>query len=146
MKVLSVMNPWAYWIIYGSLAYGVKDVENRKYRTNFRGRILIHASQKIDVSIPDRDEIRMNAGKRIDWSKYNGRILGSVEIVDCVQDSESGWANKGLWHWVLRDPVIFDYPQLAKGSLGLWDFDTHTCAYYEMIRSTRPPKNRGGSV
>jgi hypothetical protein len=43
MKVLSVKNPWAFLIIY----YG-KDIENRTRKTNYRGRIAIHASLKSD--------------------------------------------------------------------------------------------------
>jgi hypothetical protein len=123
MKALSVMNPWAYWIIYGSPVYGIKDVENRKYRTNYRGRVLIHASKKIDINVPTRDERKINGGKEVDWEKLNGRILGSVEIVDCVQDSKSLWAEAEMWHWILKNPVILDCPILAKGKLGLWEYD-----------------------
>ena len=39
MKTLSIRNPWAYLI-----AYGVKDVENRSWKTDYRGELLIHAS------------------------------------------------------------------------------------------------------
>lgn len=38
MKVLSIQNPWAVLV-----AAGIKDVENRGQRTNYRGRLLIHA-------------------------------------------------------------------------------------------------------
>jgi hypothetical protein len=36
---LSIKNPWPYLI-----AAGVKDVENRSWTTNYRGRLLLHAS------------------------------------------------------------------------------------------------------
>lgn len=39
MKTLSIKNPWSYLI-----AAGAKDVENRSWNTDFRGRILIHSS------------------------------------------------------------------------------------------------------
>ena len=40
MKVLSVKQPWAAFLVNG-----IKDIENRTRRTTFRGRILIHASK-----------------------------------------------------------------------------------------------------
>ncbi len=33
-----------------------------------------------------------------------GAILGSVEIVGCVQNSIGRWAIPGQWHWILKDP------------------------------------------
>lgn len=41
-KVLSVRQPYA-----SLLVGGIKDVENRSRRTNFRGTVLIHASAKM---------------------------------------------------------------------------------------------------
>ncbi|HTV55212.1 MAG TPA: ASCH domain-containing protein, partial [Terriglobia bacterium] len=43
MKALSIRQPWA-WLIVN----GFKPIENRSWNTNFRGRILIHASLKVD--------------------------------------------------------------------------------------------------
>ena len=39
MKCLSILQPWAWAIIHGG-----KDVENRTWRTAYRGPLLIHAS------------------------------------------------------------------------------------------------------
>ncbi len=41
MKALSIIQPWA-----SLIATGIKDVENRTWRTNYRGEFLIHASAK----------------------------------------------------------------------------------------------------
>ena len=38
MKAISIKQPWA-----SLIAYGIKDIENRTWRTNYRGRVLIHA-------------------------------------------------------------------------------------------------------
>lgn len=38
MKTLSVRQPWA-----SLLVSGLKDIENRTWAPNFKGRILIHA-------------------------------------------------------------------------------------------------------
>ena len=37
MKVLSVRQPWAWLIVNGH-----KDIENREWETNLRGRVWIH--------------------------------------------------------------------------------------------------------
>lgn len=39
MKALSIKQPWA-----SLIAHGIKDIENRTWRTHFRGKIYIHAS------------------------------------------------------------------------------------------------------
>lgn len=39
MKTLSVRQPWA-----SLLVSGLKDIENRTWTPNFKGRIMIHAS------------------------------------------------------------------------------------------------------
>ena len=41
MKALSIKQPWA-----SLIAHGIKDIENRTWKTNFRGRIYIHACGK----------------------------------------------------------------------------------------------------
>lgn len=42
MKCLSVKNPWGYLI-----CAGVKDVENRTWETDYRGRLYIHSSGEL---------------------------------------------------------------------------------------------------
>jgi len=127
MKVLSVQNPWAYWIMYYD-----KTVENRTWKTKHRGRILIHASTRWDNNAPidpwrlkapnaSREEIE----RLIEQCKQtSGYILGSVELYDCrlFADEADSWAQPGLWHWLLRDPDVWDKPLYAKGSLGLWNY------------------------
>ncbi|PIE97453.1 MAG: hypothetical protein CR988_07775 [Treponema sp.] len=47
-KVLSVKNPFSYLIIYGG-----KDVENRTWKTDYRGRLYIHSSGRPMLFFPD---------------------------------------------------------------------------------------------
>ncbi len=47
-----------------------------------------------------------------------GAIVGSVEIVDCVLNAKSKWANRGQWHWILKSPRILAKPIPFKGALG----------------------------
>ena len=55
MKALSVRQPWAW-----AIAAAGKDVENRTWRTDYRGLIAIHASARPDDSwqLPGLDLIR----------------------------------------------------------------------------------------
>jgi len=91
-RALSIRQPWAHAILHL-----IKDVENRPWRTNFRGPLLIQASLKVE-----RDEAT-KLGLDPD-ELTTGAIVGQVEVVDCIQDSKSKWASPGQWHWVLKDP------------------------------------------
>ena len=59
----------------------------------------------------------------------NGVILGSVEIVDCVLNHPSIWAEVGTYNWVLANPIKFEMPIPAKGQLGFWEFNE--ISYFE---------------
>jgi hypothetical protein len=107
-----------------------KGVENRTWKTKLRGRILIHASRRWDNNAPRQNWLTNNPNltdgeieNQMDLCrKFNGLILGSVELYDCVQNSEDKWARPGMWRWLLRDPDIWKTPILYRGSLGLWTF------------------------
>lgn len=93
-RVLSLYPEWAWEIIHGD-----KDVEYRTWSTQYRGRILIHASSKRggNQGIP------------------RSAIIGAVNLVDCVTEAESDV------HWLLRNPApIEPIVQNVKGKLGLW--------------------------
>jgi hypothetical protein len=126
MKGLSVRAPW--WLAI--LHYG-KDIENRDWKTNFRGTIYIHASSWFRVSeiLQDIDSIRHIckvtgqpfAEILVDYLKSGcGRIVGKVDIVDCVENSESPWFF-GKYGFVLENPVAFAHPIPFKAMLGLFD-------------------------
>ncbi len=95
---------------------GIKDVENRTWRTNYRGRLVIHAGSGIDRE-------GMNEHGRLLADYPHGAILGTVELVDCVRDSTSPWAIDERWHWLLADPRPYDAPIPVKGKLGLWTYE-----------------------
>lgn len=128
MKAITIKQPWASLIVSG-----LKDIENRTWKTNFRGRVLIHAGMKADnhwsASVPVCDKVdkflREISKGGTDWSNYHfGAIIGSVEIVDCVQNHPSLWAENGVWNWVLANPVMFDEPITeVKGKLSFWEYD-----------------------
>jgi len=56
-----------------------------------------------------------------------GAIIGSVELVDCVINHPSIWAEKStaehyIYNWVLANPILFPEPIPAKGKLSFWNF------------------------
>lgn len=142
-KVLSVKQPWSFLI-----CSGVKDIENRTWKCpqKYIGeRVLIHASAKPDNIKLDIEgqatvkEIQLfSALNYCDEDELYSAIIGSVEIVDCVINHPSIWAEKSepgqddytnewlkpIYNWVLANPILFDKPILnVKGKLGFWDYD-----------------------
>jgi hypothetical protein len=113
IKTLTVHNPWAWAIIFGG-----KDTENRSWPTPYRGRLIIHAGQKTD-----RPAITWLNDHGIDVpvrALDRGVIIGMVDLVDCVQDSTSMWADHGAWHWVLKNPEPADFIVPTRGQLGVY--------------------------
>lgn len=131
LPCLSVRQPWA-WLIVN----GFKPIENRTWRTRFRGRILIHAGRQMTC-----EEWRSAAAFAVERCEVphehfyesgaahfscldRGGIVGSVEIVDCVDEHDSSWF-VGPFGFVLRDPraraftpyrgalTIFQVPEAA---------------------------------
>lgn len=52
-------------------------------------------------------------------------IIGTVELVDVVEDSSSPWAQTGYKHWIFRNAVLFREPitGIATSRTGLWKHD-----------------------
>lgn len=122
MKALSIRQPWAWLIIHGG-----KDIENRTWHTKFRGRFLVHAAQGMTRhDYCDALELVMRAA-HIDVLRgfpmfddlRRGGIIGSVELVDSVDASDSPWymGEKGF---VLRDPKPLPFIP-CKGRLQFFD-------------------------
>lgn len=110
MKALTVRQPWASLIVAG-----IKDVENRPRRLRYRGRLAIHAGLGVN-----KDALRKYR-HLYDEPLPAGAIIGSVEVVDCVENSKSKWALDGYFHWVLANPRELKRPRPMRGHLGLWD-------------------------
>lgn len=114
--VLTVKQPWAYCIMFLG-----KDIENRTRKTNIRGTIAIHASKQIDHAAYYWLKAQGNELPSIE-ALITGKILGTVEITDCVQEHISIWKEKGTWGYVLQNPKPFTDPIAAKGNLGFWKY------------------------
>ena len=119
MLALSIRQPWAWLIINGG-----KDIENRDWPTKFRGRILVHAGK--GMTRDEFDSAAIFSFGRTGTAKLpppdelqRGRIIGSVEIVDCVKRSDSHWF-VGTYGFVLRDPRPLPFLPW-KGQLGFFN-------------------------
>ena len=153
-KVLSAKQPWSFLI-----CSGIKDIENRTWKCpqKYMGqRVLIHASsdKKFNYDVLNIKQYNAFLDKQTFKSDdfpfadklTRSAIIGSVEIVDCVINHPSIWAEKTdllglsetyykiyssvinvppiIHNWVLTNPILFDKPILnVKGKLGFWDYD-----------------------
>lgn len=117
MKAISIRQPWA-WLIVN----GYKDIENRSWRTKYRGQVLIHASQGVKTIEYVRASTLANQ-LGITLPKINdfetGGIVGVATITDCVEQSESPWfvGEKGF---VLADARPLKFIQM-KGKLSFFE-------------------------
>lgn len=96
MKALSLMQPWAWMMTHGLPGIPMKDIENRKWQTSFRGPVLVHASKTFDDDgldfIQDKLEELGFDYEQVLPEKYNqGGIVGVFTITDCVRHSKSPW-------------------------------------------------------
>ena len=118
MKALSIRQPWAYLIVNG-----FKDIENRDWHTGYRGSVIVHASKySDDNSIWGAKDLMDRLG--IPWPKREtmalGAIVGIVDIVDCVESSDSPWF-AGRYGFVLANPRIVTPAIPYRGRLGLYE-------------------------
>lgn len=119
MKTLSVMQPWA-WL----MANDYKDIENRGWKTSYRGYILIHAGQRFDREGYDWvkaqfPEIPLPAPEALE----RGGIVGKVALVDCLGTDVmvlSPWYQGAKYAWKVLggQPLPF---QPCKGKLSLFE-------------------------
>lgn len=114
MKALTIRQPWA-WAIMS----GIKTIENRTWKTPYRGDIIIHAAKGPEVGmygvLPD--------GTAIPGNLPRGVALGVVELIDILPVEECDPDNPfviGPWCWVLSRPRPLTQPIACKGALSLW--------------------------
>lgn len=122
---LSIRQPWVHFIF--DLPRDLrKDVENRSWPTKVRGRVWIHASKYMTTDDYDagRDFAIQDVGVPAIEIAYadelpKGVIVGSVDLVDCVKASASGWF-AGEYGFLLANPIKIAKPIPCAGALGFW--------------------------
>ena len=125
MKALTIKEPWATLIIDE-----YKKYEFRSWKTNYRGKILIHAGKSLEK----------NQAKK--FKEYNlkyscGEIIGEAELIDCIKVTEEFdeylkginpivYGNSGHvenYAWKLENIKKYNKKIPAKGQLGLWNYE-----------------------
>jgi ASCH domain len=118
---LSIRQPWAWSIIHAG-----KDIENRSWNTNYRGRFYIHAAKGLTRA--EYDDFLDFTGDRFRFSLpghlhcppadelRRGGIIGEAELVDCVREHISPWFT-GKYGFLLRNPKPLPFRPLS-GELG----------------------------
>lgn len=120
MKALTVQQPWAWAIVSGG-----KRIENRSWRTNHRGPVLIHAGLQVDRVAENRTLTMRRAVDGPDAHLPRGFIIGVAYLTDVHHGGLepvlcSPWAWMDVWHWVLSYARPLHEPIPVKGRLGLW--------------------------
>lgn len=121
MKALTIKQPWAELI-----ACGDKRVENRGWKTNYRGPIAIHAGvNKAMVKLICFPE-------SVDDFVY-GAVIATADIIDCVligspESKKHKWLAtsvyaEGPWCWILKNVKRLKKPAPAKGKLSFWEWN-----------------------
>ena len=116
-------QPFAELIILGK-----KTIELRKWNTNYRGELLIHAPLKVRKE----DAKRLKINKKF----VTGAIVGKVEIYDVKKydsqkqvklDQKFHFASKNFhdrtFGFLLKNQKAFRIPIPYKGQLGLFDVE-----------------------
>jgi len=112
VKALSVRQPWAWAIVAG-----LKPVENRTWRTVYRGPLAIHASQRFDAD--GAAWIAQHVGCAVPAALPHGGIVGHVQLTDCVEQFDSPWFF-GPYGFVLQRATALPLVPLP-GRLRLFD-------------------------
>ena len=125
VKIISVRQPWAWLIVAGH-----KDIENRTWRTSYRGRLLIHASLATEPEdFPMQRQWIEPCGLVIPEDLPRGAIVGAATLshVDCGNGYQgdglacsSPWF-EGPYGFHMADAVEFAEPIPWRGQLGLRD-------------------------
>ena len=125
MKALTIKQPWATLIIEG-----YKKYEFRSWKTNYRGKILIHAGLSLEKNNSKKFE-----NYNLKYSK--GEIIGEAELVDCILVDEKfnqellninpilyGQSNHNMvYAWKLENVKKYETKIPIKGKLGLWNYE-----------------------
>lgn len=125
MKALTIKEPWATLIIDG-----YKKYEFRSWKTNYRGKILIHAGMSLE-----KDMLERFKDYNLECSK--GAIIGEALLTDCILVNKEfndelrsvdpivyGRSNHvETYAWKLENVVKYDKPIYIKGKLGLWNYE-----------------------
>lgn len=125
MKVITIKQPWA-----SLITSGIKEYEFRSWKTNYRGKLLIHAGCGVDKEIANFKELNLEYPKK--------RIVALVELVDClklddnlnkkiISENNIAYGNKYRegYAWKIKLIKKINSDKEINGKLGLWNIDNY---------------------
>ena len=144
MRVLSLTQPWA-----SLICLGAKKFETRSWKSWYIGPLLVHASKAYprwakELEKDDPFYSALRAHGTYDPGLSCGYIIGHVQLVRCLRTEDIrasldekelafGDFGDGRFAWQLEMPAFLPKPILAKGALGLWEFDLYE--HYSVLAS-----------
>ncbi|MBC9716857.1 ASCH domain-containing protein [Streptomyces sp. TRM66268-LWL] len=113
VRALTLWQPWA-----SAMAYGTKRIENRRWATDYRGWVLIHAGLTLDRQAYDLPLARPFLKR----PQPRGAIVAVSRLVDCHENDGycTLWSTPGQWHWEFTDLRTLARPLPWPGARGLW--------------------------
>ena len=124
MKVLTLKQPWATLV-----AEGIKKYEFRTWKTNYRGKVLIHAGAGVEKK-------ELARFKDLNLEYPSKRIIAEAEIEDCLELDDNlnkkiinenniayGSKKRTGYAWKLGNVKKIDVDKEINGKLGLWNID-----------------------
>lgn len=134
MKVLSLLQPWATLVVIGA-----KKIETRSWATQHRGELLIHASMGKSGALLAAEPPFTKYISNFNELPF-GAIIGQVWLEEVIQmerlflsgarinqltleEKAFGDYSPKRYAWMLHNPIQFNSPIPAKGSLNLWEYD-----------------------
>ncbi|OPY85360.1 MAG: hypothetical protein A4E65_00126 [Syntrophorhabdus sp. PtaU1.Bin153] len=136
LKALSVRQPWATLLVKANREKkneAIKPVENRDWSSYYRGPLLIHSAKTFDDKgyrwiIDNIDLLIESFWPRIEYEQWiesskdwpRGKLIGQVEMIDCVTHHSSPWFF-GPWGHLYENPVQFEKPVSLRGMPGIFD-------------------------
>lgn len=130
MNVISLTEPYATLI-----KNGIKNIETRSWKTNYRGKLYIHASS---TKISKKDKENKELMSLVKDALFDfGRIICECELTDCIYMTEDyiqnikknhyqeylcGIYEVGRYAWVLKNIKPLSRPIIAKGNLNIWHY------------------------
>lgn len=130
MKALSLWQPWA-----SAMAIGLKRIETRHWRTNYRGLLAIHASKRWQR---EEREWATELAKLHDAPQLACPPLGAIvatgvlvdirrteNVLSAISETEEMFGNyaPGRFAWIFEDirPLAVPFP--CKGAQGFFEVD-----------------------
>lgn len=129
MKALTIREPYATFI-----SFGIKKIETRSWKTNYRGKILIHAGLNKNFKIESKEISCLIKNMEFNY----GNIICEAELIDCIPMTEEyinelknnnyqeylvGHYEVGRYAWVLDNIKLIDKKISVKGKLGIWNLE-----------------------